>query len=76
MFIWPFLMCASVVVGPNEVSVNRADAIQPILGTSGLIKGACQYTRFLLVPSYSALSHHIASQGGIIEGRLELSEVS
>ncbi|KAF7979721.1 hypothetical protein HWV62_41076 [Athelia sp. TMB] len=34
-----------VRVGPNELSTNRADCTQPILGTGGLVKGECWYNR-------------------------------
>lgn len=34
-----------VRVGPNELSVNRADAVQPILGTLGMPKGPWWYNR-------------------------------
>ncbi|KZP25865.1 cytochrome P450 [Athelia psychrophila] len=35
-----------VRVGPNELSINRADAIAPVLGNSGLPKGVFWYNRF------------------------------
>ncbi|KZP25850.1 hypothetical protein FIBSPDRAFT_949968 [Athelia psychrophila] len=35
-----------VRVGPNELSINRADAIAPVLGNSGLPRGVFWHNRF------------------------------
>jgi len=36
------------MLGPNELSVNRADAVQPILGSLGMPKGPCEPTLLFL----------------------------
>lgn len=40
-----------VRTGPNELSVNRADCIEPVLGANGLIKGPWWYNRVSTAPA-------------------------
>jgi hypothetical protein len=41
-------MCCTLI-GPNELSVNRVDTIEPILGVGGLPKGPCKHPRYLYI---------------------------
>jgi len=37
------LLLLLALPGPNELSINRTDVAEPILGAAGLRKGACKF---------------------------------
>ncbi|KIM78409.1 hypothetical protein PILCRDRAFT_11126 [Piloderma croceum F 1598] len=47
-----------VRTGPNELSVNFADAIKPVLGAGGLPKGSCKSLSVFFVPRLDTLSQN------------------